>query len=194
MTTVVPADCAECARSGASPGLRLRGVLAAALAAGLVVPAFPATPASFTGSVVVQSEDALPLPGAVVHLADARTGEILASATTDPDGAFRADGLAPAAYRVGVESRGRLYAVSSPVTLAPGQVRSVTVAIPANAQTGPGVPPAESEADKGGITWWNNPLTASLIVVGGAVILGILIDQATDDDEPTPASPFSMQE
>jgi hypothetical protein len=36
---------------------------------------------------------------------------------------------------------------------------------------------------------WNNPLTAALIIVGSAVVLGLIIDQAvSDDDEPT-ASP-----
>lgn len=186
----VPAARVVRARAGATTRPPLRGIVAAALVAGLVLPAFPAAPASLSGRIVVGTPVPSPLPGAVVHLADARTGAIVASAPTDSAGAFRTEGLAPAAYRVGVESRGRLYDVSPPLTLAPGQVRTVTVAIPANAQTEPAAPPPETEADKGGVTWWNNPLTASLIVVGGAVVLGLLIDQATDDDEPTPASPF----
>jgi hypothetical protein len=175
-----------------------RGSGRAALAAALVValqlvslPA-PAAPLSvLTGTVVLGAENSVPLAGATVHLADASTGAVAASAKTSETGAFRAEGLAPATYRVGIETNGRLYAVATPVTLAPGQVQSVTMAVPTNAQKQP--TPSQDEKDKGGLTWWNNPLTASLIVVGGAVILGILIDQATDDDEPTPSSPSAPQ-
>lgn len=155
-------------------------------------PAFPAAPAAaLAGTVVLGAEGTAPLAGATVHLADASSGAIAASARTSETGAFRAEGLAPSTYRVGIEHDGRLYAVASPVTLAPGQVQTVTMAVPPNAQTQ--AAPAEEDRDKGGLSWWNNPLTASLIVVGGAVILGILIDQATDDDEPTPSSPSAPQ-
>jgi hypothetical protein len=125
----------------------------------------------------------------VVHLADAGTGALVASVPTDAAGAFRADGLAPAAYRVGVESRGVLYAVPAPVTLAPGQAQSVTVAV--NAATSSGT--EEDERGKKALSWWNNPLTASLIIVVSAVVLGIAIDKATDDDNPTSVSPFTLE-
>ena len=49
-------------------------------------------------------------------------------------------------------------------------------------------PEEEKEKNKGGTGVWNNPATAALIVVGAAIVLGLLIDAATDDDEG-PASP-----
>ncbi len=173
---------------------RSHPLLAAVLAVGVHLVSLP-VPASevaaLGGTVVLGAQGSAPLAGAIVHLADTSTGAIAASAKTGESGAFRAEGLPPATYRVGIEKDGRLYAVASPVTLAPGQVQTVTVAIPASASAQP-MPP-EDDQDRGGLTWWNNPLTASLIVVGGAVILGILIDQATDDDEPTPSSPSAPQ-
>lgn len=173
-----------------------RSTVAAALVLALPLASLPAPAAersALSGTVVLGSQGSSPLASAIVHIADASTGAIAASATTDETGAFRVEGLSPATYRVGIETNGRLYAIASPVTLAPGQMQTVTMAVPKNAQAQPMPSESEEEREKGGLTWWNNPLTASLIVVGGAVILGILIDQATDEDEPTPPSPSTQR-
>ena len=172
-----------------------RRVLAAVLVVGLQalsIPAGAAPASALSGSVVIGATEPVPLRGAIVHLADTESGAIVASTRTDDSGAFRAEGIAPASYRLGIESEGRLYAVASPLTLAPGQAQNVTVAIPGNAQTG--AVPEDEESRKRAMSWWNNPLTASLIVVGGAVILGIIIDKATDKKDQTPVSPFTLQD
>jgi hypothetical protein len=50
-------------------------------------------------------------------------------------------------------------------------------------------PPTPAPYKKTG-TLWDNPLTATLIVVGGAVVTGLIIDAIDDDDTNTPtASP-----
>jgi hypothetical protein len=51
------------------------------------------------------------------------------------------------------------------------------------------MPPAEPvTGKKGAPTIWSNPLTASLIVLGSAVVVGLLVEGATDDEDQ--ASPF----
>ncbi len=169
---------------------RLRRSLAVVLVSALPSLAVPAAdPATVTlrGHVVAPSGS--PLAGAVVHVADPRTGDLVASRPTGSDGAFEAGALRPAAYALGVESEGKLFVVDSPVTLAPGQTRTVTVALPAHAAMEPS-DQADPEAAKDAFTWWNNPLVASLVVVTGAIVLGILIDQATDDDpKASPSAP-----
>lgn len=156
-------------------------------------PAFAAESASVFGEVVAVGSPPSPVADAIVHFLDPSADIISASSPTAGDGTFRADGIAPATYRVGVEKEGRLFITDIPLTLAPGQSQRVTLAVPGNSEEQP-IPEGEEIEDNGGLTWWNNPLTASLIVVGGAVILGILIDQATDDDPPPSVSPFTIQE
>jgi hypothetical protein len=59
------------------------------------------------------------------------------------------------------------------------------------AQTGPDGPPSDPAAvsnKKTGVSFWNNPLTATAIVVVSAVVVGIAIDGMSDDDDEQPAS------
>ena len=82
-----------------------------------------------------------------------------------------------------------LFLVSSPVTLAPGQTRSVNLSVNGEAPD-PGTAKAAEEAKKASL--WNNPMTAALFVLLGAVGLGIAIDGAVDDTNATgPMSPSS---
>ena len=143
-------------------------------------------PASLQGTVTVKGGTA-PIAGAVVLVGNPRDGSIVPSGPADAQGHFAVAPLPPATYQLAVKQGERLWVVDAPVTLAPGQAREVTVGI--DPQQAPSPAEADKEEKKDKMSFWNNPLTASLIVVGAAIVVGVIIDAATDDDEPTPASP-----
>ncbi|HEX6851824.1 MAG TPA: carboxypeptidase-like regulatory domain-containing protein [Candidatus Polarisedimenticolaceae bacterium] len=163
----------------------IAGLLSVMLMGGTGAFASPA-PASLQGTVTVQG-GTQPIAGAVVLVGNPKDGSVVPSGPADAEGRFSIGNLAPATYQLAVREGEKLWVVDAPVTLAPGQVRDVTVGI--NPQQAPGPDTAAAEADKDKMTFWNNPLTASLIVVGAAVLVGFAIDAATDDDDPTPVSP-----
>jgi hypothetical protein len=146
----------------------------------LFLPAFGAETASLRGHVFDSNAGSAPLSGARVHVGDPESGRFYRSGWTDGEGGFTLDGLPAAEYRVAVESEGGLYVVGTPVRLAPGQARSLQLAI--NPQTGPPTT-QENDDDRGGGGFWRNPLTATLTVLGIAVALGFLIDELDDDDD-----------
>ncbi len=173
---------------------RTRALLAATLAILLAIPAGPALAsagAATLGGRVVSAGSYAPLAGARVFAGDGRTGRIATSGITGPDGSFEIAGLEPAVYDVAVESRGGLYLVQSPVRVAGGERRSLQLAI--SPQTTPptgetGQAPAQAPPKKKSATdVWNNPLTATLIVVGAAVVLGLIVGNSTSSS--TTASP-----
>ena len=140
-------------------------------------------PTSLSGSVIA-AETRLPLAGAVVRLVDPDSGELFSSAQTDGEGRFQIVGLPPSTYMLGVESEGGLFTSQTPVSLEPGQGRSVQVAIHQLEQPGPD----QKKKKKGGGSPWDNPLTATLIVLGAAIVVGVIIDELVED-EPATASP-----
>jgi hypothetical protein len=143
--------------------------------------------ATLAGTVYVH-DDEQPVDGAVLHAGDLRTGEIYSSTATNDDGDFVLSGLPPAAYRLAVETDGGLYLVGAPVRLEAGQERNVQLAIQPDAADDPKTASEEDEDDEMG--FMNNPLVASLMVIGGALVFGWLISELDDDDEPI-ASPFT---
>jgi len=126
----------------------------------------------------------MPLAGAVVRLIDSDSGDLFSSAHTDGEGRFQIVGLPPSIYVLGVESEGGLFTSQTPVSLEPGQGRSVQVAIHQLEKPAPG---QQKKKKKGGSPW-DNPLTATLIVLGAAILVGVIIDELVED-EPPPASP-----
>ncbi len=149
----------------------------------LFLPAFGAQTGSLSGNVFDSTAGSAPLSGARVHVGDPESGRFYQSGRTDGEGGFTLDGLPAAEYRVAVESEGGLYVVGTPVRLAPGQARSLQLAI--NPQTDP---PTPADAQGGG-GFWRNPVTATLTVLGIAVALGFLIDELDDDDDDEDGSP-----
>jgi len=145
-------------------------------------------PASLAGTLV-RAPDQTPLSGAKIHVGDPGTGQIRTSAPTDSAGTFRVEGLVPATYELAVETDGGLYVVETPVRLAPGQAQTLSVAIPSGAATRNDTQAAATEPTKTSL--WSNPLTAALIVLGAAIFVGYVVDEATDDDDETDASPSS---
>jgi len=165
-------------------------VLALVLVASLQTLFFPASAgeatASLTGTLVSSASEA-PLAGARLHVGDPRTGLIYSSDPTDVDGSFHLVDLPAASYELAVESGGALFVVESALKLSPGEVRAVTVEV--NQQAAPG-PDSEEKKRRKGAGFWNNPVTAALVVVGSATVLGYLIKKGTDDE--TSASPSSL--
>lgn len=147
-----------------------------ALQAFLVVPAQPAD-ASLHGRVL--SGDDLPLAGARVHVGNVPGERFYASGWTTDDGTFEVPDLPAAEYRLAVEVDGGLYMVSSPVVIAPGQSRSLQLAI--NPDNGDDATPEDEKKKKKRGGAWNNPLTATLIVLGTAIAIGLLLDAADSD-------------
>jgi hypothetical protein len=155
---------------------------------GLILPLMAAEPGAKVNGSILSSRDDAPLAGAKLHLGDPRTGEVYSSGLSQTDGSFSIDSVPASTYEVAVESDGGLYVVDTPVKLAPGQTQSLNVAID------PQVSPSPEDVDskkknRGGTSVWNNPGTAALIVLGGAIVLGWIINEATDDDDEQPASP-----
>ncbi len=138
-----------------------------------LAPAFTATGEGTLHGIVVEAAQHAPLAGIKVHVANPGTGVIRVSPTTGNDGAFTVAGLPAATYEIGLEKGGRLFLVRTPVSLAPGQSRSLAVSL--NQDTEP-----EQNADTKA-TVWQNPLTAALLVTGGAVLLGVILENATQD-------------
>jgi len=128
-----------------------------------------------------------PVDGAILHAGNLRTGEIYSSAATNSDGDFVLSGLPPAAYELAIEKDGGLYLVGAPLQLAAGQKRDVQMAI--HPQTAPDPETAQEEDDRK-MGFWNNPLFASLAVIGFSLLLGWLISEL-DNEEEGIASPFT---
>ena len=146
--------------------------------------------ARVAGSILAASTQA-PLPGARLHLGDPRSGKVFSSAPADAQGGFALTDIPPATYELAVESGGGLYVVQTPLELAPGQSQNLQVAISPLAP-GQMAPPPQGEEEakkKGGASVWNNPVTAALIVVGSAIVIGFLIKEATGEDNEPVSSP-----
>lgn len=141
-------------------------------------------PATLSGTIVAAGTQA-PLAGVKLHVADPRSGALRSSSATDATGRFRVADLAPATYQLAVEAQGGLYEVAAPLTVQAGQALDVQVAV--NPQTTP-APGGNTGGKKSRGTLWSNPATAALIVLGAAVVVGVLVDSATNDDQPNNGS------
>ncbi len=147
--------------------------------------ALPARSAGSTATLsgsIVWAADQTPLAGSRLHAGDAKTGEIFSSAPASDDGSFALAELPASTYELAVESDGGLYLVGTPLTLAPGTAQTVHLAV--NRQP---VPSYDKEEDpdekKGGYRLWDNPLLATLVIVGFVAVIGLLLD---DDDSSRP--------
>lgn len=143
-----------------------------------------AQPGAVLAGTVVRADLATPVAGATVHLADERSGAFVESAPTADDGSFRLDSLPGSEYSLAVEVDGGLYVVPAPLTLNDGETRRVHLAIQPDAQ-----PDAGSTLGASKLSFRNNPLTATLLLLGGLIILGLAIDELTDSDPTSPSFP-----
>jgi hypothetical protein len=166
---------------------RLLSALLVVLLPGVAAARPEPVPAGLTGLLLDRAERA-PLAGAKLLAADSATGRVFPSAPTESDGRFSVPDLPPGTYELAVQAHDGLYLVEPAVRLGPGAVRSLSIAVGAEQGTG--------EEDAAGSklprpSVWNRPFTAALIVLGSAIVVGLIVDQATDDDDTEdPASPF----
>ena len=149
------------------------------------VPSAAAQEGATLAGTVYAVDGQQPIDGAVLHAGDIRTGEIYSSASTSADGSFVLSGLPPAAYKLAVETDGGLYVVGTSVQLVAGQERDVQLALrPDVAQD-----PEEADDDDDEMGFMDNPLFASLTVIGASILFGWLLSELDDSDELI-ASPF----
>jgi carboxypeptidase family protein len=94
------------------------------------------------------------------------------------NGSFRIDDVPAGTVELAVETADGMYLVDTPITLAPGATRQVQLALRGRENNPPPTPAPHKKTG----TLWDNPLTATLIVVGGAVVTGLIIDAVDDDD------------
>ena len=158
--------------------IRLSFALASLLAA------HQAAPARETGAL---DGRVLPAPGGGLVPKTVWVGAVPAAVLGD--GSFRADAIPAGPAELGIETSEGLYLVRTPVAIAPGTTRHVQLAFGGRQDSSA---PPEAEKDKkkkrGGI--WAHPATATLIVIGSAIVVGFAVDQLTNSDGH-PVSPSS---
>ena len=160
--------------------------VALTLSVTLVGTPVPAQTAQLSGHVYSADGEA-PLTGVTVYASQPATGEIYSSQPTTDQGAFSISEMPTGKFELGVAIDRGLYLVESPVTLAPAQSQHVNIAVSKKDDGSSGAAVVPKSAKPSG---WSNPLVAALIVVGGTVIIGLLIDAATDDSDEPAGSAF----
>jgi len=126
---------------------------------------------------VIRSSDRSPIAGARLLATDAEGQTVHRSEPSSEDGAFSLTGMEPGTYRLAVELDEGLYLVEAPVYLVGGVQRTVQVAVGADGpadRDGDGVQPAAG--------LWNNPWAAGGLVLGFAIVVGVLVKNQTDDE------------
>ncbi|HEX4823511.1 MAG TPA: carboxypeptidase-like regulatory domain-containing protein [Candidatus Polarisedimenticolaceae bacterium] len=142
-----------------------------------------AIPASATLQGTVLAAGSSPLAGATVRATD-DAGTMRASAVTDADGSFRIEGMTPGRQSLSIVSDGTAYDVATPVTLAPGQTKSVHVALRRSGDD-------DKKKKKGGAPYWTAGAKGAMIavLVGFAAAGAVGISQAGNDSTQPSASP-----
>jgi hypothetical protein len=139
----------------------------------------PAT-ANLEGTVLAAGS--APLAGATVTLTDG-AGASLSSAVTSADGRFRLEGVIPGRRSISITTAGVDYDVATPIVLAPGQTRSVHVAL-----RRAGDDDKKKKKDGGG--YWTGGAKGAMIavLVGFAAAGAVGISQAGDDSTTQPSA------
>jgi len=139
-----------------------------------------ATTGGLTG--VIRSADRTPLAGARLLAAVGADARVIRSGLTGDDGSFSLENLDPGTYLLAVEVEGGVYLVRDPVPVAAGARRVVQIAVGATPETGDASPAADPAADEATPGIWNNPFAAGGLVLGIAIVVGVLIKNVTDDE------------
>jgi hypothetical protein len=150
------------------------------LASSFVVPL-----GALAGATGVLSGRVLPPPDGRLVATNVWVGDKPAAVAAD--GSFRMEGIPAGPAELAIETSAGLYVVATPVAIAPGATRRVQLAFGGRKDTSaPAAPENDTKKKRGGI--WSNPTTATLIIIGSAIVVGVAIDQLTHD-AGAPASP-----
>jgi hypothetical protein len=157
-------------------------LMAAALVVLLKASGWPvlAAPGGELTGVVRAADGRSPLVGAVVHVADRASGTVYSSKPAGADGSFQVGGLPDANYEVGIETQDGLFLVYVPLAVKQANSQRIELVVTDSPEARDLVR-AGRRADTAGV--WQNPLTSALIVVGGAIAIGAIVNAADDDDE-----------
>ena len=148
----------------------------------LYTPVAVASSATLSGEIV-SADSRAPMLGVVVRVLNPGTGDLYTSPPTDQQGAFAFDSLPPATYFMAVQQGDGVFAAPSPVVLAPGEHRTVQVALYQNDEDDEAAPSpaaAQSATYKAGPL--ENPLTALGIALGIAVVVGYAVEEWIGSD------------
>jgi hypothetical protein len=153
--------------------------IAALPAAWIPTPAEPLA-AGLTG--VIRGADRTPLAGARLLAAHTAKGRVYRSAPSSNEGSFTLSELEPGSYALAVETDGGVYLVRDSLPLVAGVQRTVQISVGAEPFSD-GESPVAGHASAGqAANIWNNPLSAGALVLGIAIVVGVLINNATDDE------------
>jgi hypothetical protein len=126
---------------------------------------------------------------AAVWVAPATAPEQPLHAAVANDGTFAVDAVPAGTAQLAVETAQGLYVVATPVAIAPGVTRHLQLAL-GRQDTSP--PPGEKKPKRSGGVW-SNPLYATLIIVGAAIVVGVGISALTQPNSH-PASPSNSNQ
>jgi hypothetical protein len=165
------------------------GTLAAILIPSMVLLGMPVSagePMAALDGSIVRSADQTPVEGARLHVSNPKTGEMFSSEPAGDDGRVMIDELPAATYSLAVESGGGLYLVDAPLPVEAGSRQSVNLAVTPQ--------PVDAKKDKApkeerNTSLKENPATAALIVVGIAVVIGLLFYNDDDSGTRSPSIP-----
>jgi len=144
-----------------------------------------APPGAFAGDTGVLIGSVLPAAGSGLIAKKVWVGAIPAPVASD--GSFEATGVPAGQSELAIETSEGLYVVATPITIAPGTTRRVQLAYGGRKDSSAPTP-SENEKKKKGGGFWANPLTATLVIVGSAIVVGFAVNQLTQSDNK-PVSP-----
>jgi hypothetical protein len=166
------------------PSYQTKTLVVALIAAVQLVytPAVAAPTAALSGDII-SADTRAPVSGVVVRVLDPGSGDLFTAPPTDAAGAFLFESLPPATYKMAVQQGDGVFAAPSPVVLAPGEHRSVQVALYQNDKDDEAAPsPASAQSAQYKYGAWENPLTATLIALGIAVVVGVIVEEWIGSD------------
>jgi hypothetical protein len=168
--------------------------------------------------VIVGADGLTAVAGVTVKAANLETSQVFESARTGSDGAYDIAALPAGPYELAVEtSAGRLYATDTTVQAGAGKRTMVSLSLRPDNQEGqpekpkeeppktdegkpeqpkpdqPAEPAPDTAAKKKGTSFWRSKTGASILIVGGAIVLGFgasaLSSDNDDDDDDDSMSP-----
>jgi len=154
------------------------------LIAVLPTPWFATQAEPLTGGLtgVIRDAGETPLAGARLLAAHADDDTVSRTELTTEDGSFSLTDLRPGSYALAVEIENGVYLVRDPLPVVAGVQRTVQIAVGVipDGETEP--PATDGATDDPQPSVWTNPFSAGALVLGLAIIVGVLVNNFTDED------------